>query len=210
MISKITETKLIYYYAILHFVAREDGIFLPFSYYADFFEIVRNIMKTDIFSISPIITKNKKEVQDGLWVFKDFRVYLVSPFIESVGRNFVDFHEILNAYHEGIELSQVVLRSAPVRKTGKLLSGVFANLDGRCIDYEQSPELFSECLRQYLLQIHKLKYGTIPDDVRFFIRLKGEIRKQKLLADRLEFFGDVQIFSSDELAKTFCEMFSLR
>lgn len=76
-------------------MGKEDGIFLPSSYYSKVYEALKSLFSTELFTISPIRTKNKKEVEDGIWVFEDFRIYLATPFLELVTQNVLKVYENL-------------------------------------------------------------------------------------------------------------------
>ncbi|WAM33896.1 hypothetical protein [Caldicellulosiruptor morganii] len=198
------------HYFVLNFYAKEDGVFLPSSYYNEIFNTIKNIVKSDLFTISPVKTRNKKEVEDGVWVFKDFRIYIATPFIELFTENLFKIYEYLFNPFNGIYLQKITFKKVGVKKSGSLLSGVFAGQGKVRIDYQKSPEQFSESLREFLIDIYRRKFGSVPQDTRFFFIIKDKLKKQWVIADRLEFFGDYEIFSSDELAEIFCQMFCVK
>lgn len=198
------------HYFVLNFFAREDGVFLPSSYYNEIFGMIGDALSSHLYTITPIRTKNKKEVQDGIWVFNDFRIYLATPFVEIVSQNlFRLFNLLLNPF-EGIYLQRITFKRICAKKSGTLLSGVFASLNGVALDYEKEPEIFSESLRKFLIKVYEKKFGKLPDDTRFFFLIKDNVKRQVLLPTRLEFFGNYEIFSSDELAEIFCQTFCVR
>lgn len=196
-------------YFTFHFWAREDGVFLPSSYYSDVYEVLKSIFKTDCFTISPVRTKNKKEVKEGIWVFEDFRIYLATPFLELVTKNIFKIFETLNSLFDGIYLKRICCNSQKPKTNGVLISGVFARENDTFLEYEKQPELFSEVLRQYLLNTYFKKYGFYPEDRRFFFVVKGEIEK-KVIFSRIEYFGEYEIFASQQLVEMFCQLFCVK
>lgn len=198
------------HYFVLNFFAKKDGVFVPSSCYNEIFCMISDLLYSDLFTITPIKTKNKKEVQDGVWVFNDFRIYLATPFVELVTENlFKIYNDLLNPF-EGIYLERITFKRVCIKKSGTLLSGVFANSNGVALDYENEPEIFSESLRKFLIEVYEKKFGKLPGDTRFFFVIKDKLKKHSLLPTRLEFFGEYEIFSSDELAEIFCQMFCVR
>ncbi|WP_232841794.1 hypothetical protein [Caldicellulosiruptor acetigenus] len=197
-------------YFTFHFWAREDGVFLPSSYYSKVYEVLKSLLATEQFTISPIKTKNKKEVEDGVWVFEDFRIYLATPFLEFVTQNILKIYESLNGLFEGIYLKKISCRSQQPKASGNLISGVFAQKDGVCLEYDRQPEIFSEVLRRQLLNIYCQRFGVYPEDQRFFFVIKDGLKKQHLIKSRIEYFGRYEIFASGDLLDMFCQMFCVK
>ncbi|WP_228369939.1 hypothetical protein [Caldicellulosiruptor saccharolyticus] len=197
-------------YFSFHFWAREDGVFLPSSYYSKVYEALKSLLATEHFTISPIRTKNKKEVEDGIWVFEDFRIYLATPFLELVTQNILKIYENLNALFDDIYLKRISCRTQQPKIIGNLLSGVFAQKDGACLEYDRQPEIFSEMLRRHLLSIYYQKFGVYPEDQRFFFVIKDGLKKQHLIESRIEYFGKYEIFASKELLEMFCQTFCVK
>lgn len=56
------DEKVVKYFSF-HFWAREDGVFLPSSYYSKVYEALKSLLATEHFTISPIRTKNKKKLK---------------------------------------------------------------------------------------------------------------------------------------------------
>ncbi|WP_237699101.1 hypothetical protein [Caldicellulosiruptor kronotskyensis] len=197
-------------YFTFHFWAREDGIFLPSSYYSKAYEVLKSLLATEQFTISPIRTKNKKELEDGVWVFEDFRIYLTTPFLELVTQNILKVYENLNSLFDGIYLKRISCMTQQPKTSGTLLSGVFVQKDGVCLEYDKQPEIFSEMLRRQLLSIHYQRFGAYPEDQRFFFVIKDGLKKQHLIESRIEYFGRYEIFASTELLDMFCQLFCVR
>uniref|UniRef100_A0A7C5Z1X7 Uncharacterized protein n=1 Tax=Caldicellulosiruptor owensensis TaxID=55205 RepID=A0A7C5Z1X7_9FIRM len=197
-------------YFTFHFWAREDGVFLPSSYYSKVYETLKSLFASEQFTISPIRTKNKKEVEDGIWVFEDFRIYFATPFLELVTQNILKIYESLNGLFDGICLKKISCRGQQPKTSGVLLSGVFAQKDGACLEYDRQPEIFSEMLRRQLLSIYYQKFGAYPEDQRFFFVIKDGLKKQHLIKSRIEYFGRYEVFASPELLDMFCQMFCVK
>lgn len=191
-------------------MGKEDGIFLPSSYYSKVYEALKSLFSTELFTISPIRTKNKKEVEDGIWVFEDFRIYLATPFLELVTQNVLKVYENLNYLFDGIYLKRISCRTQQPKTSGILLSGVFVQKDGVCLEYDRQPEIFSEMLRRQLLSIYYQRFGTYPEDQRFFFVIKDGLKKQYVVPSRIEYFGRYEVFASTELLDMFCQMFCVR
>jgi len=155
-------------------------------------------------------TRNKREVEDGVWVFENFRIYLATPFVELVTQNIFKIYEVLNSLFKGICLKSISSRKVEVKSKGTLLSGVYAQKEGRCIEYEKEPEIFSETLRQQLLDIYYKRFGKYPEDQRFFFLITKDLKKQHVIDGRIEYFGKIEIFASKELLEMFCQMFHIR
>lgn len=194
-------------YFTFHFWAREDGVFLPSSYYSRIYETLSFLLASEQFTISPIRAKNKKEVEDGIWVFEDFKIYLATPFLELVIQNILKIYERLNGLFEGIYLKRISCRTQQPKTSGSLISGVFAQKEGACVEYDRQPEIFSEALRRQLLSIYYQKFGAYPEDQRFFFVIKDGLKKQHIIPSRIEYFGKYEVFASAELLDMFCQMF---
>jgi len=194
-------------YFTFHFWAREDGVFLPSSYYSRIYETLSFLLASEQFTISPIRAKNKKEVEDGIWVFEDFKIYLATPFLELVIQNILKIYERLNGLFEGIYLKRISCRTQQPKTSGSLISGVFAQKEGACVEYDRQPEIFSEALRRQLLSIYYQKFGAYPEDQRFFFVIKDGLKKQHIIPSRIEYFGKYEVFASAELLDMFCHMF---
>lgn len=112
-------------YFIFYFWVREDGVFLLFFYYFKVYEVLKSLFVIEQFIIFFIKIKNKKEVEDGVWVFEDFRIYFVIFFLEFVIQNILKIYESLNGLFEGIYLKKILCRSQQLKVSGNLISGVF-------------------------------------------------------------------------------------
>ncbi|WP_271629082.1 hypothetical protein [Caldicellulosiruptor sp. DIB 104C] len=183
---------------------------MPSSYYSEVYEALKSLLATEQFTISPIRTKNKKEVEDGIWVFEDFRIYLATPFLELVTQNILKIYDGLNSLFDSICLKKISCRTKQPKASGILLSGVFAQKDGACLEYDRQPEIFSEMLRRQLLSIYFQKFGAYPEDKRFFFVIKDGLKKQHLIESRIEYFGKYEIFASKELLEMFCQTFCVK
>ncbi|WPX08761.1 hypothetical protein [Anaerocellum danielii] len=199
------------HYFVFNFYAREDGVFLPSFYYNELFHVIRNLLSTELFTITHVRTKNKKEVEDGVWVFENFRIYLATPFVELITQNILKIYEVLNSLFEGIYLKNISYRKMEAKSKGILISGAYAQKkDGICIEYEKQPELFSETLRKQLLDIYYSRFGKHPEDQRFFFIITENLKRQHVIDNRVEYFGRFEIFASKELLEMFCQMFCVK
>jgi len=187
------------HYFVFNFIAKEDGVFLPSSYYNKLFHEIRKLLSTELFTITAVRTKNKKEVEDGVCVFESFRIYLTTPFVELVTQNIFKIYEVLNSLFKGIYLKSISFRKVEIRSKGILLSGVYAQKEGRCIEYEKEPEVFSETLRQQLLDIYYNRSGKYPEDERFFFLITEDLKKQHIIDNRIKYFSKFKIFASRDL-----------
>ena len=198
------------HYFVFNFFAKEDGVFLPSSYYNELFHVIRKLLSTELFTITTVRTRNKRKVEDGVWVFENFRIYLATPFVELVTQNIFKIYEVLNNLFKGVCLKSISSRKVEVKSKGTLLSGVYAQKEGTCIEYEKEPEIFSETLRQQLLDIYYNRFGKYPEDQRFFFLITEDLKKQHVIDDRIEYFGKFEIFASKELLEMFCQMFCVK
>lgn len=185
-------------------------MFLPSSYYSRIYDSIGFLLASEQFTISPIRTRNKKEVDDGVWVFQDFRIYFVTPFIELFARNVLDIYERLNGLFDGICLRRISCKTQQPKSSGSLISGVFARNGDTCVEYDKQPEKFSEALRRQLLNIYYQRFGAYPQDKRFFFVIKDGLKKQHIIPSRIEYFGNYEVFASPELLDVFCQMFSTK
>ncbi|BCS82420.1 hypothetical protein CaldiYA01_23800 [Caldicellulosiruptor diazotrophicus] len=96
------------------------------------------------------------------------------------------------------------------KTSGNLLSGVFVQKDGACLEYDRQPEIFSEMLRRQLLNIYYQRFGTHPEEQRFFFVIKDGLKKQHVVPSRIEYFGRYEVFASTELLDMFCQLFCVK
>lgn len=184
----------------------EGETFLYNSYYEELVKQIINLIGTEYVGISSILTKKPVETDEGIWIVKYGTILLCSPFWEKCVNllHLLKSNIILQNKH--FQIARMQFYKQETLKKGLLLSGVYAKYNGEYLQYEKSPEIFSEALRQNLIEIFIKKYNIPPIDKRFFFTLNKGFRKNEY-NDVIAYKGIYNIFGSEELCNLFTELF---
>lgn len=184
-----------------------NGIFLYEGYQNDLLLYFRKFFNTEYLTVSDFLSSKKIETGNGIWLINKANLIICSPFLYSFMKKIINLPgKQLNIQENIFAIDNVKICQQKILNKGILLSGVFAHNNGNYLEYERSPELFSEYLRQNLIEIYKnINNCMEPDDRRFFISLESH-KKQYILGKPM-YKGIYEIFGSPELCSIFTQYF---
>jgi len=184
-----------------------NDVFLYEGYQEHILLYFQGLFNNSHLSITDFLSPRKIKTDKGIWLIDKANIIICSPFLGSFLKQIL----YLPGKHLEIQGNMLVIDNVRLYRQetlykGILLSGVFSHKDGVFLEYEKSPEMFSEYLRLNLIEVYKTVNKKEPDDKRFFIGLNGGCRKQYILGIPM-YEGIYEIFGSPELCSIFNECF---
>jgi|LFRM01.1.fsa_nt_gb CRISPR/Cas system endoribonuclease Cas6 (RAMP superfamily) len=185
-----------------------NSFFLYEGYLDDVVLFFRQLFNNEHVSVTDFLSSRKICTDKGIWLIGKSNLVICSPFLQSLMREIVLLsRKQLIIQENTLEITNVEICRQKTLYEGLLLSGVYSYSGSDYLEYENSPELFSECLRQNLLDIYrKINDQEEPEDKRFFISLNKAFKKQIILG-KPTYRGIFEIFGSPELCNIFNQCF---
>jgi len=186
----------------------ESGIFLYEGYQDELLLYFRHLFDTEHVGVTDFLSPRKIGTDKGIWLVSKANLIVCSPFLRSSMREIMSLPgKKLNIQGNGLAVDNVKICRHEMIYEGILLSGVFSHAGGSCLEYEKSPELFSEHLRLNLIEVYRAVNNLEePEDKRFFISLSKGYRKQYILGKPV-YKGIFEIFGSPGLCGIFNQCF---
>lgn len=185
-----------------------NDIFLYEGYQDEVLLYFRELFNTEHVSVTDFLSPRKIETDKGIWLINKANLIVCSPFLCSFMKEIVSLPgKQFNIQENMIAIDNVKICRQETLYEGILLSGVFSHTGGSYLEYEKSPELFSEHLRLNLIEVYKIiNNREEPEDKRFFISLHKGYQKQYILGKPV-YKGIFEIFGSPVLCSIFNQCF---
>lgn len=182
-------------------------VFLCEGYHEEIYRFFMKYFENLHFSATSFLAKKKIETDEGIWLINKVDLIICSPYIEKLVKLAMNLpKDNMIIQNNVFEVQKVVFISQEILFEGRILSGIYSHGPYGYLEYEKSPEIFSEYLRQRLIYIYKDINGVEPQDKRFMISLKKGWTKYYTLNIPM-YKGIYQMFGSTELCNIFIQSF---
>ncbi|QCX34079.1 CRISPR-associated endoribonuclease Cas6 [Caloramator sp. E03] len=177
----------------------------PFFFENNYKDVISNFLlekNFKHFTFSDLICKRKKEQLEGFYALNEAR-FDISMFNDE---SLIDLMnsivtEGINFKYGKAKVNSVVFKNVSYFNEGYLLSPVLALNKNKSIDYIENPELFSETIRNRLIEKYIQIYGIYPENDSFIFLFKNKIEKI-CSSDFVCFKSKFEMYGSKDLIYT--------
>lgn len=153
----------------------------PFFFENNYKDAISNFLldkKLKHFTFSDLVCKRKKVQGEGFYALNEAR-FDISMFND---KSLIDLMnslvtEGINFKYGRAKINSVTFRNVPYFNEGYLLSPAFALNKNKSIDYTENPELFSETIRNRLIEKYIQIYGIYPKNDSFIFIFNKKVEK---------------------------------
>ncbi|SHE33065.1 CRISPR associated protein Cas6 [Caldanaerobius fijiensis DSM 17918] len=158
-----------------------DNFFFDKEYKQVLSEYYYNIIGNGFFVFSDIIPKKKKNSNDGFWAIEkaafDFSTVSTEKLL-NVAMNAMKTP--IQFKYGSLKIKKVRFLKVKLENKAYTLSPIIVFKNGNPLLYEESPEYFSEVLREILIFKYKDLFGGYPHDDRFVFYFKSKPLKEEI------------------------------